>query len=222
MSGPVDIEVGRLDRQLSGPRRVRRDMVAEIRDGLDDASAAYEKAGLEPAAAARRALDEFGDLEAVARELQRELAARQAGRAALTVALAFLPLVLAWDLVWRLAPQDGTATVDGPTSIYLAIDLVQLAAGLAGAALAVALRRTRVGPRLCRAAGLVGVATPTVVAALCVAMFVSGPWGHEAARSTPATALLTLASGSVLAASLLIGARCLRLSAGRTPEASGR
>jgi len=222
VSGPVEIEVGRLDRRLSGPRRVRRDMVAEIRDGLHDAAAAYEQVGLEPDAAARRALDEFGDLEAVACELQRELAARQARRAGLIVALAFLPLVLAWDLVWRLAPQHGQATAGGLSAVYLAIDLVQLAAGLAGAALAVALRRTHVRPGLCRAAGMVGVATPAIVAALCVAMLAYGPRGLGPALPTPATALLSLASGSVLAASLLIGARCLRLSAGRSTAASGR
>lgn len=208
----MEAEVGRLDQRLSGPRRVRRDMVAEIRDGLHDAAAAYEQAGLEPDAAARRALAEFGDLEAVARELQCELAARQARRAALIVALAFLPLVLAWDLVWRLAARDGTATADGLSAVYLAVDLVQLTAGLVGAALAVALRRTHVRPGLCRAAGLVGVATPAIVVALSVAMLAYGHWGLGPALPTPATALLSLASASVLAASLLIGARCLRLA----------
>jgi hypothetical protein len=218
----MEAEVARLERRLSGPRRLRRDMVAEVRDGLHDAATAHEEAGLEPAAAVRCALEEFGDLEAVARELQRELVARQARRAALIVGLAFLPLVLAWDLVWRLAPHEGPAAGDGLGAVYLAVDLVQLVAGLAGAVLAVALRRPQAPAGLCRAAGLVGLATPAIVTALCVAMLAYGPWAVGPALGTPATALLSLASASILAASLLAGARCLRLSAGHPRAASGR
>jgi hypothetical protein len=131
-----------------------------------------------------------------------------------------VPLVLAWDLVWRFSPPDDLAPANGLEPVYLAVDLLQLAAALAGAALAVALRRTHVRPRLCRAAGIVGVATPAIVGAACMAMVASGPWSLGAALQTPATALLSLASGSLLAACLLIGARCLRLSASWPPTTS--
>ena len=211
MSGPVELAVGRLDRRLRGPRRVRRDIVAEIRDGLHDAAAAHEDAGLDPAAAAHRALDEFGDLDAVARELQEELAVRQARRTALTVALAYMPLVFAWDLVWRFAPPEGPATSHGPEHLYRAMDLVQLAAAVVGAGLVIALRRRHIRLRLYDAVALVGVVTPLIVVALGGVMLVDGPVGLAAAWLTPATALLLAVSGGVLTASLLAGARCLRM-----------
>ena len=212
----------RLEHRLQGPRRLRADMVAEVRDGLLDATAAHSEAGLAPAAAARRALEELGDVEALARELQHEVTARQARRAALVVGLAFLPLVVAWDLVWRLAPQSGPPPGDGLAAVYAAIDLVQVAAGLAGGALAVALRRPGVHHRLCRAAGVLGIATPAVVGALAVAMLSYGPWAAGPALATPVTALLTVASASTLVASAVVGARCLRLTPGPPPAPSGR
>jgi len=218
----VATELRRLERRLDGPRRLREDMVAEVRDGLLDATAAHREAGLDPAAAARRALEELGDVEALADELQQELAARQARRAALVVGLAFLPLVLAWDLVWRLAPHAGSPPGDGLAAVYTAVDLVQVAAGLAGGALAVALRRPHAHPRLWGAAGLLGVATPAIVGALAVAMLTYGPWAVGPAMATPVTALLSAVSASVLLGSAVVGARCLRLTPGQPPAASGR
>jgi hypothetical protein len=178
VSALLDGAVDRLDHKLAGPRRVRRDLVAEVRDGLFGAAAAHEQAGLEPDTAARRALDEFGDVDLVAAELQHELAARQALRTSLVVALGFLPLFLAWDVCSRLAPQAAGA-VDGPTTIYVMVDLVQVTAGLTGAALAVALRRPLVRPWTLRAAGVLGVGTPAVLSATGAAMMAGGHWGSD-------------------------------------------
>ena len=222
MNALVATELHRLERRLQGPRRLREDMVSEVRDGLLDATAAHRDAGLDPAAAARRALEELGDIEVLARELQHEVTAREARRAALVVGLAFLPLVVAWDLVWRLAPHSGPPPGEGLAAVYAAIDLVQVAAGLAGGALAVALRRPHARPRLWRAAGLLGVATPAVVGALAVAMLTYGPWAAGPALATPVTALLSVASASALVGSAVVGARCMRLMPGQPPAASGR
>jgi hypothetical protein len=212
VSAPVVAAMRRLDRRLHGPRRLRADMVAEVRDGLLDAAEAHRESGLDPDAAARRALEELGDVEALAGELQQEIAARQARRSALVVGLAFLPLVLAWDLVWRLTPHSGPPPSDGLAAVYAAIDLVQVAAGLAGAALAVALRRPAAPLGLVRAAGIVGVGTPVVVAALAAAMLTYGPWRMGPALSTPVTAALTAASASIVVSSAVAGLRCLRLA----------
>jgi hypothetical protein len=222
MNALLVAELRRLERRLKGPRRLRTDMIAEVRDGLLDAAAAHREAGLDHAAAAHRALEELGDVELLARELQHEVTARQARRAALVVGLAFLPLVLAWDLVWRLAPHSGPPPADGLTVVYTAIDLVQVAAGLAGGALALALRRPGTHRRLCRAAGVLGVATPAVIGALAVLMLTYGPWAAGPALATPVTALLSVASASALIASAVVGARCLRLTPGPPPAPSGR
>lgn len=89
-----------LERSLRGPRRARADMVREVRDGLDDAVEAHLAAGLSQDEAQRRALDEFGDMRAIAAELQGELTARYGRRSAVLLALAFPALTLLWDTLW--------------------------------------------------------------------------------------------------------------------------
>ena len=214
MSALLDGAVERLDRRLAGPRRIRRDMVAEVRDGLFGAAAAHEEAGLEPDTAARRALDEFGDVDQIADELQHELAARHALRTALVVALGFLALFVAWDLGSRLAPQAAGA-VHGPSTIYVMVDIVQVTAGLTGAALAVALRRPLVPPWALRAAGLLGVGSSAALGAIGSAMLAAGHWGVEPVIDAQLAGTLWVASAAALVASLLMGRRSLQLSAAR-------
>jgi HAAS len=68
---------------LDGPARVRRDIMAEIAAGVGDAADAYSGAGLDPAQAARAAIDEFGSPALVAAGFRGELAAATARRATL-------------------------------------------------------------------------------------------------------------------------------------------
>jgi hypothetical protein len=51
---------------LAGPRPVRAAIVAEIADGLTETTAAHQRSGLPPAAAARAAVAEFGDAQLIA------------------------------------------------------------------------------------------------------------------------------------------------------------
>jgi hypothetical protein len=221
VSALLDGAVEQLDHKLAGPRRIRRDMVAEVRDGLFGAAAAHEHAGLEPNIAARRALDEFGDVDQVAAELQHELAARHALRTALVVALGFLPLFLAWDLGSRVAPQAAGA-VDGPTTIYVIVDVVQVTAGLTGIALAVALRRPYVRPWTLRAAGVLGVGTTAVLGAIGAVMMATGHWGVEPVTDAQLVGTLWLASAATMVGSLMMGRRSLKLSAERLPASAHR
>jgi hypothetical protein len=70
---------------LPGPARARRDIVAELRSGLLDATDAHRRAGLSDAAAAAAATTEFGDPRQVAEAFRPELTARHARRVALTL-----------------------------------------------------------------------------------------------------------------------------------------
>ena len=72
---PVDQHIQRLDRALSGPGGLKRRMLAEARDGLDDAVRDLREAGEPPAAAAHQAIAEFGTVDEVAPAFQTELAA---------------------------------------------------------------------------------------------------------------------------------------------------
>lgn len=69
-----------LDTRLAGPARARSTILAELRDGLDDAFAAARAAGLTPTQAARAAIAESGDPATVAAAFAPELAATHARR----------------------------------------------------------------------------------------------------------------------------------------------
>jgi hypothetical protein len=93
-----------LDRSLSGPARLKSDLIAEARDGLVDAAAAYRAGGLPPAEAEGRAVREFGRLPDLAPAYQAELAAAAAQRLTLWLALVPMALGAGTDLMWRWAP----------------------------------------------------------------------------------------------------------------------
>ncbi|MFC4944019.1 permease prefix domain 1-containing protein [Pseudonocardia sp. GCM10023141] len=97
---PVAQYVRTLSRALRGPARVRHSMLTEVRDGLEDAAAAYRDGGLPPHDAAVRAVRDFGTVPEIAPEYQVELTARQGRRTAFLLAVAFPGMMLAWDLLW--------------------------------------------------------------------------------------------------------------------------
>ncbi len=81
--GLIDAYLAEVDAKLVGPAPARRDIVAELRDGLRAAVEAYERDGSGPAEATQRALAELGRPAAVAAGFVPELAARQARRVGL-------------------------------------------------------------------------------------------------------------------------------------------
>jgi hypothetical protein len=86
-----------LDRELVGPGRVRRGLVQEARDHLDDATAAYRRAGRDRTDAERLAVDDFGDLDEIVPAFQTTLAVAASRRTAwmLFAVLSIQPLL--WD-----------------------------------------------------------------------------------------------------------------------------
>jgi hypothetical protein len=88
----IDAYLADLDRALALPRRTRRRILAEARDHLECAVAAARADGLDPRAAAARAVAAFGPPALVATRFAEELAAegaRRATRAAVVAVAAY-------------------------------------------------------------------------------------------------------------------------------------
>jgi hypothetical protein len=101
----ADAYVTALDHSLVGPRRVRRGLVQEARDHLDDASAALSDAGYDRAEAERIAVADFGDLDEIVPAFQTTLAVAASRRTAwmLLAVLSIQPFL--WD--GPLGPDNG-------------------------------------------------------------------------------------------------------------------
>jgi hypothetical protein len=93
--------ISELSTALPGPRREKLDLLAESRDSLADAAEAYERDGVPPPEAERRAVEEFGDLSQLVPAYQEELAMAQGQRTALVVLVAFALQHTLAEIVWR-------------------------------------------------------------------------------------------------------------------------
>jgi hypothetical protein len=167
---PVEAHVAELERSLPGPEKVRRSMVREVRDGLDDAVDAYLSSGLTPEHAARQAVRDFGPVSAVVPLYRDELAAGQGRRTALLLAIGLPGLMLGWDLVWS---SGLVGESPAPMAVWLTVkdlarvqDLVGAVAAATALVLAALTFRRTASPR--RVAAATAVTTLTAVA-LCVA-----------------------------------------------------
>lgn len=95
------------------PRSLRtRGLVAEMRDGLEDAAEAYRDAGFTPAAAAQRAVDDFGDVHSTAELCRQEISATSTIRAAAAVAGGY-PVILAFWFLFAVWYGPGSQFGDG-------------------------------------------------------------------------------------------------------------
>lgn len=135
---PIDAYVADLDAALSGPRRVRTDLLAEARDGLVDAAEAYAAAGYPPDEAQRRAVADFGMVAAVAPAYRRELAAAQGWRTTLWVLLTQLTVYIEGNLSWRVVDL-WHGQRPGPAYLFLAEAVDRAGFAIAGLLLAVLL-----------------------------------------------------------------------------------
>jgi hypothetical protein len=128
----IDEYLAGLSCRLTGPRRVRTDLLAEARDGLVDAAEAYADAGLPPSAAAARAIADFGGYDQVVADYQAELAAAQGRRTALLVTVVMPSVMLMSRLMWMGSPWSESG--GPPDSRYLlvafAFDILQVTAAI--------------------------------------------------------------------------------------------
>ena len=158
----LDAHVDALAAALHGPVGVRTGMLAEVRDGLVDATDALTGAGLAPGAAAERAVREFGPVEAVAPGLQAELVIAQSRRTALLLVLLFPLMLSGWDLLWIIPGKPLEPLSPVGSVLAGGMDVVTwTVAATAAATLALTWSR-RVEPRLLAriggALGLIGTA----------------------------------------------------------------
>ena len=142
---PVRAHVAELDRMLHGPGAMKRSMIAEVRDGLEDAVAGYREGGLDPQRAAAAAVRDFGSVREVAPLLQEELTARQGRRTAQLLVVVYPAMLLAWDLVW--ATGNGWSAPP-PAAVSVLSRAVDLLTVLITAAAVVLLLVTFQGRRL--------------------------------------------------------------------------
>lgn len=192
----IQAYVTELDDALRGPRGLKSDMLAEAHDGLLDASEAYERGGLDADGAQRRAIADFGPVDAIAPDYQTELGLSQGRRTILLMVLC----LAAQPLVWRVAlPLAGHPDDSGGTAYdvvnYLVEGLGSISI-LSGMVLALALGRgtrfLRAPGRLIRVAGVFALAVSAVFVVLGTLMSVFSPDGHAFGGFPMLTVLLYL------------------------------
>jgi hypothetical protein len=138
-SRPIDDVVARLGHRLPWLLGSRADLVAEVRDGLEDAAEAHRLDGLTAYAAEVRAVDELGTVEDLVAAYA-ELGAARAGRwAAIALGLGYAINLGAWQLAGAFGDGSvsGSASADGGDgTIYLLLGVVAMTvAGLGSVAL---------------------------------------------------------------------------------------
>lgn len=209
-AGVITKFVGELAAALDGPHRIRTSLLAEVRDGLDDAAAAHRSRGLPGPAAETRAVAEFGRVTDLAPLYQAELTATQARRTAALVAVCFPTLFALWELFWRTG-HGWTSAPEVAGRLADATDVVSgVTGGAALAGLLLLMRRARVGSTarpLAIAVGLLGGTAALVCGGSAIAMYLL-----TAPEATPITVLAWVASGAALLAITKSATRTLRLS----------
>jgi hypothetical protein len=190
VAGPravVDAHVAALAAALPRRGRWSRVLVAEARDGLVDAAAAYRDAGLGAVDAERRAVADFGPVEAVAPAYRQEVAVRQARRTSRLLCGLLVPPLLAWPAVLAAdRPPHGVAVLAGHLAGVAGLAVLVAAVTLAWTA------RATPGRRLPLVVGTAAVAGGTAVAAALAGVAAHLPLTDPApAALTAATALAT-------------------------------
>ncbi|MFI9816931.1 permease prefix domain 1-containing protein [Saccharothrix variisporea] len=224
-AGVIDIDeyVTALDRRLRGPGHLKRDLLAEARDSLEDAAAAYEAGGVDPAEARRRAVADFGPAEQIARDYQSLLALAHGARTLRTV-LVVVPLVhVLWELnrqFWMGAWPDGETPLPGWYLLVARANdwVVWVVAGAVLTALVagrVLARRGMGTGRLARLAGGVAVAAVAapLLGSLSIIVATASVDVSRLLQLSPPVSLATVAMYAVMARLGVLARRCLVFSA---------
>lgn len=213
----IDAYLREVAAALPGPGRARRDVVAELRSGLLDATDAHCAVGLPAGRAAEAAIGEFGDPRQIAAAFRPELAARQARRLALCL-VATGPLI---GLLWiaaaftshfgiRPAPpwQWPDLTAVSRLAVPLAVIMFVIAIWTALFTVAATGRlarwlpvRTRLAPTTAAVAGFGAVAADLAIFLLLASQLASAPAtlavGPVNAAAAASLTRLTLARRSI-------------------------
>jgi hypothetical protein len=211
---PIRAHVAELDRMLHGPGAMKRSMIAEVRDGLEDAVAGYREGGLDPQRAATAAVRDFGSVREVAPLLQEELTARQGRRTAQLLVVAFPAMLFAWDLLWTTG--NGWSARPPAVVFVLARAIDNLTVLITAAALVLLLatfRRCPLPRWITRLTGLVAALGVVGCAGMSVVMNLLNP--HQAGEmlaTQPAVVLVGVLSMGTSALVARSAARSLRVA----------
>lgn len=126
----IEEYVHSLDRALRGPRRLKADLLTEVRHSLVDAAAGHRAEGLPAAEADRVAVAEFGQVRQLAGDYQVELAAASARTLTVRVVVMWALLFFCADLTWRGAPWTGTPLPSGYPLLSASLSWLWLGSGL--------------------------------------------------------------------------------------------
>lgn len=215
VAASIDAYVTALDGALRGPRSAKADLLTEVRDSLADAAAHHEEAGLDPRAAARLAVEEFGAVPELVPDYQRELALAQCRRTALFVALAVAAEGVVSELAWRRAAVGWTWQPDPFYSLLArTVDYAGYAVLITGLLAAVACgvgsRYVPVGRGFAKATGVaaIGVCAFFVVGGLVLSWL--SPWHGAVSAATPIELLSAVVTGALPIWMVWSGLRCVR------------
>ncbi|WP_156993471.1 permease prefix domain 1-containing protein [Pseudonocardia acaciae] len=196
---PVEDLLTDLDAELLGPRRERRTLIAEARDGLSDAVSGYLGAGMTLVEAKARAAADFGTVPQL-RDAYQDVLVRALGRRLLLplVAMGFgSPL---WDLMF--ATSGSADRPAGPAWLCSVHDVVNggavLVAAVGWVLLRLAARRGR-SPRAV-VLGLAGSCAFAVLAHLVAAaalLLPQLPFVRRVALEAPLAPVVVLMCASV-------------------------
>lgn len=201
----------------------RAGMVREVRDGLDDAAAGHEAAGLDRQAAEQAAVAEFGPVSVVAAGLRDELGVAAARQTALTLAILGAAQFLLAEFLWQ--HQAGVAGWPEPAAAYLVlartVDVFNVVVIVAAALVAAGLERSTryLAPRpIVRVIGIaviVGIVIDLIVGSV-LTWFAPVPVGSWPAAQLVGGFALTWLPMTWLA---VLAWRCLRLASVRRADA---
>lgn len=162
-SDPIGDYLAELETLLRGPRRHRRRILAEIRDGLTETVDARIADGTAPDQAAAAAIAEFGDPQTVAGSFSTEIATATA-RHTIAAFLLTGPLVGIWWLL-LLHPTPWSA---GFTAVLVAIPVLPVVALAIGAAAATFATTGRLIRWLPETTAIRALAATIAIASLCL------------------------------------------------------
>jgi hypothetical protein len=191
-----------LSSALVGPVRARARMVAEVHDGLLDATDAYVLGGVPRAEAAMLAVRDSGPVADLVPEYQRELTIAQTRHTARAAALCAPFLLLCWVLT-----QAAVGLLAAPLAVLAAVSTL-LAAGTLVATSGVLARRLPSGRLLPRVVAWTGTGASISMAVAALALVCTACFTAQWLLIAPAGALSAV-SHAVLSTSARTCRRCL-------------
>ena len=200
---PIDGFLLALDRRLSGPARLKADLLTEARGGLEDAACAYEESGLPPAEASGRAVRDFGGLAELVPAYQAELVAVAGQRLAMWLGMVPLAISGASIFMWRGAPWVDVPPQAGYHLVSAGVDRLGAALTVGGllayAWFLLAARRGRpVSSATVRRLALTGLTGVTILASAGLAVFAMTVAQAPAALTWPPMVIGSLVNGLAL------------------------